>query len=554
MSSFRPRTDLFTHEVTNQPEPLGDTNVLTNDAMLTGHVLAALSQAGPTARVAQFEHLTAFGETVGQEAIRDLGRQANENPPKLHTFDRFGQRIDEVEFHPAYHALMKTGLQAGVAARAWTHPDGGHVAHAALMILMGWADAGVCCPMSMTYAVAPALRAAQWSAEEWTPRILACAYDPRALPANEKHGCTMGMAMTEKQGGSDVRANTTQAHRLTEEEVELVGHKWFCSAPMSDAFLTLAYEAAGLSCFLVPRWRPDGVRNPMEIQRLKDKLGDRSNASSEIEYRGAWAKRVGEPGRGVRTIIEMVQHTRLDCLVGSAGQIRMALALAAHHVQRRSAFQKRLLDQPAMRAVLADLALEAEAALALAFRTAALFDLAARADELAQAACRIVTPIAKFWICKRAPGAVYEAMECLGGAGYVEESGLPRLFRQSPLNAIWEGSGNVIALDILRALAREPHARDALASELAPACGMDTSLDSLIQALLTGPPIDEANARNFASNAALALEVSALVRAGEEAIAHAFLAQRVGQMPGLYGACGPPREADRLVSRAALAV
>lgn len=549
MTPFRPRETLATHDVTNQAEPLGDVQLFAGDPMLREAAAAALTEAD-AAREAQLPHLTAFGAQVGQEAVRDLGRQANESPPKFTPFDRFGRRIDEVEFHPAYHELMRLGLEAGVSARALTHPEGGHSAHAALLILMGWADAGVCCPMSMTYAVVPALQASAWAAAEWAPRATAAAYDPRALPASHKAAATLGMAMTEKQGGSDVRANTTRAHPLGADEVELTGHKWFCSAPMSDAFLTLAQEEAGLSCFLVPRWRPDGARNPMEIQRLKDKLGDRSNASSEIEYRGAWARRVGEPGRGVRTILEMVQHTRLDCLVGSAGQIRMGLALAAQHTATRSAFQKRLIDQPAMRAVLADLALETEAALALAFRVAVLFDRAAAGDEAASLAARIATPVAKFWICKRAPGAISEAMECLGGAGYVEESGLPRLFRQSPLNAIWEGSGNVIALDVLRALEREPKVREALAEELAPARRLTPALDAAIAEALGEAPQAVALARRYASLTAIALAAAALARRGETESAIAFAADRLGGGLGLYGAHGLPPAADRLIGRA----
>lgn len=552
MSPFRPRSELTTHAVENQAQPLGDLNLYRDDLMLSAHVRAALAAAGPEALETQDAHLAQYGARVGREEVRDLGRQANEQPPKLHAFDRYGRRIDEVEFHPAYHQLMHIGLEAGVSARAWTHPPGGHVAHAALLMLTGWADAGVCCPMSMTYAVVPALQASTWSASEWAPRVTAGAYDGRALPVAQKRGATMGMAMTEKQGGSDVRANTTQAHSLGGDEVELIGHKWFCSAPMSDAFLTLAYEPEGLSCFLVPRWRPDGARNTIEIQRLKDKLGDRSNASSEIEYRAAWARRIGEPGRGVRTIIDMVHHTRLDCLVGSAGQIRTGVALAAQHVRTRTAFQKRLIDQPAMRAVLADLALEAEAALALALRVASLFDQAAAGDREAAAASRILTPLAKFWICKRAPGVIYEAMECLGGAGYVEESGLPRLFRQSPLNAIWEGSGNVIALDVLRALAREPPTREALAAELAPAQGLHRGLDDRIEALLHSAHGDEAEARRFAGQAALALQAAALMRLGEDAIATALVEQRLELGQGVYGAGGMPRACDQLLQRATL--
>ncbi len=552
MSPYLPRDHLATHDVTNQAEPLGDVNVYTHDAMLSGAVEAALQ---PDGKAAQSAHLAAFGAQLGQESVRDLGRQADRHPPQFTPFDRYGRRIDEVDFHPAYHELMRVGLEGGVAARAWMHPAGGHVAHSALLIMMGWADGGVCCPMSMTYAALPALRQAEWTAS-WQAGAVALGYDQRSLPAPEKRALTLGMAMTEKQGGSDVRANSTKARALSGEDVELTGHKWFCSAPMSDAFLTLAYEEAGLSCFLVPRWRPDGQRNAIEIQRLKDKLGDRSNASSEIEYRAAWAKRLGQPGRGVRTIIDMVQLTRLDCLVGSAGIMRTSLALAMHHCQRRAAFQRKLVDLPAMRAVLADLALEAEAALALAFQLAALFDRAALGDEQAAIAARVLTPIAKFWICKRAPSAVYEAMECLGGAGYVEENGMARLFRQSPLNAIWEGSGNVIALDVQRALAREPAARDILHAQCETARGLAPQLDLLLDGLnpAGSPDRDEAHARRFAAHAALALQAGALLRRGDAGMAHALVQQRLVQGGGLFGVGGLCEGADQLLDRAALRI
>lgn len=550
MSPYLPRDQLATHDVTNQAEPLGDLNMFAQDAMLRGAVEAALT---PASKALHLGHLQGFGAQIGQERVRELGRLANENRPRFMPFDRFGRRIDEVEFHPAYHELMRIGLEAGVAGRAWTEPEGGHVAHAALMILMGWADSGVCCPMSMTYAAMPALRQADW-AGAWRAGITRLAYDGASLPAAQKSGLTLGMAMTEKQGGSDVRANSTRAHPLSGDCVELIGHKWFCSAPMSDAFLTLANEAAGLSCFLVPRWRPDGTRNAMEIQRLKDKLGDHSNASAEIEYHGAWAQRVGEPGRGVRTIIDMVQHTRLDCLVGSAGQIRASLALAMHHAERRTAFQRKLVDLPAMRAVLADLALEAEASLALAFFIAALFDRAATGDEAAAISARVLTPIAKFWICKRAPGAVYEALECLGGAGYIEESGLPRMLRQAPLNAIWEGSGNVIALDVQRALAREPATREILFAQLELARGLAPQLDRWLDTLRVtaqdGP--QEAEARRFAAQAALALQAGALLQRGDAQLAQALVQQRVTGGAGLFGAAGQCEGSARLLERAAL--
>jgi len=424
MTHHAPRTELATHSVFNQSAPLTGVNWHDDDIMLN----QALSRAGAGIHAAS---LSALGAAAGSQTVQEQGRLANENPPKFKPFDRFGQRVDEVEFHPAYHELMALGLKSGVSAAAWKTDQAGHALHAGLLILMGHADSGVCCPMSMTYACVPALRHAGW-AGDWIAGATSGVYDPRFLPMEHKTGLTIGMAMTEKQGGSDVRANTTRAQPIDGGDAALLtGHKWFCSAPMSDGFLTLAYEGgdaggdgAALSCFLVPRWRPDGTRNAIEIQRLKDKLGDRSNASSEIEYKQAWARRVGEPGRGVRTIIEMVNHTRLDCLAGSAGLIRTVSAHAIWHADRRSAFQRRLIDQPLMREVLGELALEAEAALALAFRVAESFDRAA-SDPAQAAFARIATPIAKYWICKRAPYLVYEAMEAHGGAGYVEEHPLP---------------------------------------------------------------------------------------------------------------------------------
>ena len=549
MTPYRPRDALATHEVTNQPAPLGDLNLYADDPLLSGVVGAALKAVG--GHETHSTHLAAFGEAVGREATRDLGRLANESPPKLKPFDRYGRRIDEVEFHPAYHDLMALGLEAGVSSRAWTHPTGGHIAHSALMGLMTWADGGVCCPMSMTYAVRPALRASDWADAEWTPRLTAARYDGRALPAEQKAGATLGMAMTEKQGGSDVRANATRAGIVSQDgEAILTGHKWFCSAPMSDAFLTLAYEDDGLSCFLVPRWRPDGTRNAIEIQRLKDKLGDRSNASSEIEYRGAWAKRVGEPGRGVPTIIEMVNHTRLDCVVGSAMGVRIAVALAIHHCEGRSAFQKKLIDQPLMTAVLADLALEAEAGLALAFRVARGFDTPAEA-----ALMRVLTPVAKYWLCKRCPAITAEAMECLGGAGFVEESGMPRLFRASPLNGIWEGSGNVIALDVLRAL-RNPQAAEAWADYVrggGDLPGAGRALASWLADPTRAFAAGEAGARLFAERAALFATLRTLTE-DRPAIAADWTDVKLAAPAHTFGAALSGRDARRLADRARLAV
>jgi putative acyl-CoA dehydrogenase len=553
MIHHAPRTELSTHSVFNQSQPLTGVNWHDDDVMLR----EALDRAGAGVHAAS---LSALGAATGSEAVQELGRLANENPPKFKPFDRFGQRVDEVEFHPAYHDLMALGLDAGVSSAAWKTDTAPHTLHAGLLILMGHADSGVCCPMSMTYACVPALRHAGW-AGDWIKGAASGAYDPAFKPMETKSGLTIGMAMTEKQGGSDVRANTTRAEPIDGgDEMLLTGHKWFCSAPMSDAFLTLAYEGgdasgdgAALSCFLVPRWRPDGTRNTIEIQRLKDKLGDRSNASSEIEYKQAWARRVGEPGRGVRTIIEMVNHTRLDCLAGSAGLIRTVSTHAIWHADRRSAFQRRLIDQPLMREVLAELALEAEAALALAFRVAQSFDNAAH-NPAEAAFARIATFIAKYWICKRAPYLVYEAMEAHGGAGYVEEHPLPRMFRQSPLNAIWEGSGNVIALDVLRALSRDAAAREALDAELAPLAGLHPAVDARLKALreMMAGGLSEARARRFTELSATLLTAAALQRAGLDPALEAYLGRRIADNATTLGAGDAAMDAEWLVSRARL--
>lgn len=468
MVSLRPVSSFDTHEVFNQPPPLEDVNLFTSDRALTDAVRHAGGEG-------HRQRLAAMGARAGSQEVMGWGIEANRVLPVLETHDRFGRRIDEVTFHPAYHQLMDLGLGSGIASLAWQGKGAGHLAHSALMLLLSQADAGTGCPMTMTYAAVPALRAEPRVAEEWVPRITAGAYDPACRPAAEKAGVTIGMAMTEKQGGSDVRANSTRAQPVGEEGwYRIDGHKWFCSAPMCDAFLTLAYADGGLTCFLVPRWLPDGTRNAgFRVMRLKDKLGDRSNASSEIEYHGALAQRVGPDGRGVATIIQMVQHTRLDCVTGSAAQMRFALANALWHTAHRSAFQKRLIDQPAMAAVLADLALESEAATATALRLAQAFD---DNDPLA----RLLTPVAKYWVCKRAPGMVCEAMEAHGGVGYVENGPMPRLFRQSPLNAIWEGSGNVIALDVLRAMAREPESVGALQAFLLAQRGKNPLYDRFV--------------------------------------------------------------------------
>jgi len=537
VSAFRPVEDLGTHEVLNQPPPLEDYDAFASDRALTD----AVARAGGAAHR---ERLSRFGREVGSAAMIEAGVLANRHAPVLETHDRFGRRIDEVQFHPAYHRLMALGLDNGVAGAAWDGTAAGHVLHAALAFTLGQIDAGTGCPMTMTYAAVPALMAEPEIAAAWVPRITAARYDASVRPAVEKAGVTIGMAMTEKQGGSDVRANTTRAEAVDEARgwFRLTGHKWFCSAPMCDVFLTLAYTERGLTCFLLPRWLPDATRNAgFRVMRLKDKLGDRSNASSEVEYDGALAERLGPEGRGVATIIRMVQHTRLDCVVGSAANMRAALAQALWHAAHRSAFQKRLVDQPAMAAVLADLAVESEAATALAFRLAQAFD----ADD---PLTRLLTPIAKYWVCKRAPGFVYEAMEAHGGAGYVETGPMPRLFRQSPLNAIWEGSGNVIALDVLRAMNREPEGVNALRAFLEEARGRHAAYDAALDGIdFTAQP--EHRARHFVERAAMLAEAATLIT-GEVPAAEAFIRLRFEEPAQAYGASPAAIDAAAIIERA----
>ncbi len=536
MTTLHPIADLDTHEVTNQPPPFEDVDLFATDRALAD----AVARAGGAAHAVRLDDI---GRLAGSAEVIDWSVEANRNPPVLETHDRWGRRIDEVRFHPAYHQLMALGLDAGFASVAWNGTPAGHVAHAATLFLTGQPDAGTSCPMTMTYAAVPALSVEAAVRDEWVPRILAGRYDPAVRPASEKAGVTIGMAMTEKQGGSDVRANATTAEPIAGEAgwYRLTGHKWFCSAPMCDAFLTLAYAPSGLTCFLLPRWLPDGTRNAgFRVMRLKDKLGDRSNASSEVEYHGASAQRIGEEGRGVATIIRMVQHTRLDCVVGSAGQMRAALAQALWHTAHRSAFQKRLVDQPAMTAVLADLAVESEAATALSMRMAQAFD---EKDTLS----RLLTPIAKYWVCKRAPGLVAEAMECHGGAGYIEAGPMPRLFRQSPLNAIWEGSGNVIALDLLRAIGREPDGVAALRGFLDAARGQDRRYDAWLDAIDFSA--GEAGARLLVERLALAAQAAVLL-AWDNSLAEAFCTLRLTPRGSAYGAFDGTVDVRAIVARA----
>lgn len=522
-----PRDQLATHQVTNQPEPQAR-DLWASDRVLRHWVGVAGADAG---------HLACFGALAGAEPMREAGRLANRHPPELRLFDRGGRRLDEVTFHPAYHQLMHLGLQHGYAGLPWEGARGGHATHAAMLYQMAQVEPGVCCPMTMTYAAVPALGATADLAAEWGPRLTARGHDPRMLPLAQKTAATMGMAMTEKQGGSDVRANATIA-QPDDGGWRLTGHKWFCSAPMSDGFLTLAQTARGLSCLLVPRWQPDGTRNAIHIQRLKDKLGNRANASAEIEYHGAWAQLLGDEGAGVRTIIEMVHHTRLDTAMAPAGLMRAALAEALWWAEGRSAFQRRLIDQPLMRAVLADLALEVEGATALGLRVARAFDTPSE-----RAFARIAVAVAKFWSNKRCVWVVAEAMECLGGMGYVEETPLPLLYREAPLNGIWEGSGNVICLDVLRALARDPDAAAALHQELNAARGADRRFDAALAAHLARWPAlpPEAEARWFVERLAILLTASVLLREGTPEVADAYVATRVedgrGAVAGAVGGC-----------------
>ena len=501
----------------NQPPPLEGYNLFAEDRPLVEAVRREGGDAEAEARLA------GLGAELGGEPL-EWGRLANESPPLLRTHDRFGERIDEVEFHPAWHGLMELGVEHGIHARPWRAPaPGAHVERAAAFMLLSEVEAGVGCPLSMTHAAVPALRAgAPELAAEWEPPLTSYLYEPAVSLASDKAGALAGMALTERQGGSDVRTNETVARPLgADGEAELRGEKWFCSAPMCDVFLVLAQAPGGLSCYLVPRVLPDGTRNGFRLVRLKDKLGNRSNASAEIELDGAWGRLVGEEGRGVPAITEMINHTRLDCALGSAALMRRAVAEATHHAAHRAAFGTRLADQPLMQNVLADLCLESEAATALVLRVAHAYD---KPDEALR---RIVTAVAKYWTCKVAPGVVAEALECVGGNGYVEESVLPRLYREVPLNSIWEGAGNVAALDVLRIVRRQPEALEAFVDELEP------ELRPAIE------PVEETDARRFVESLAVALQATLLVRHAPDEVADAFVASRIrGEHGRAYGTLG----------------
>jgi putative acyl-CoA dehydrogenase len=546
------RRSTRTHEVFNQPPPLEDYNPFDADRPL----VEALRREGAEWAEAEAREL---GAICGSHQTIRWGFEANEKKPELRTHDRYGHRIDEVEFDSSWHELMRIGVGNGLHASPWREPGpGAHVARAAKFMLLMQAESGVGCPISMTYSAIPALRRQPELAEEWEERFLSLDYDERSLPAERKSGALCGMAMTEKQGGSDVRANTTVAEPLNGggpgAEYEIVGHKWFCSAPMCDAFLVLAQTDSGISCFLMPRWTPNGERNAFHIQRLKDKLGNRSNASSEVEFRGAWARMVGEEGRGVPTIIEMVNHTRLDCVIGAATGYRAGIVQALNHAAHRSAFGVELIEQPLMRNVLADLCVESEAATISALRLARAYDEVAAGDVKATEFRRLSNAVLKYWLCKRAPWHAVECLECLGGNGYVEESGLPRLYREAPLASIWEGSGNVQCLDVLRGMVKNPASVDAFFTEVMEGAGAEPKLDAYVSSLRDEIPGDietiQERARRIVEKMAIALQASLLVRYGDPAVADAFCASRLsGDWGHAFGTLPAATDFSRIIAR-----
>ncbi len=547
-----------THEVTNQPPELININLFETDIALKE---AVIREAGED----QLKQLSAFGARIGSAEVIDLGRQANTYLPVLKSFDRFGHRVDQVEFHPSYHSLMSLSIEQGLHGSPWEHfatgakaPSGRNVHRLAGLYMMVQVEAGHMCPITMTNAAVPALQFQPDLAADWVPKIVSRQYDPVLKPANQKAGITVGMGMTEKQGGTDVRANMTRAEPIggdaSAREYAITGHKWFFSAPMCDAFLVLAQAPGGLSCFLVPRVLPDDTMNGIAIQRLKDKVGNKSNASSEVEFLRAHGWLIGEEGRGVRNILEMATHTRIDCAVSSSGLMRQALAQALHHCSHRRVFQKHLIDQPLMQNVLADLALEVEAATALSFRVGRAFD---EADESAGEAAyrRIMNPVAKYWACKRAPGFTYEAMECLGGNGYVEEGIAGRLYREAPVNAIWEGSGNVMCLDVLRALGRDPDGLEAVINTFEATRGrhsaFDQSLDRLKDSFSDVGTL-ELRARQVVEELAKVGAASVLLDGAPSDIAESYCRTRLGgEASALYGGLPADLPFKKILERAA---
>ncbi len=553
-SPLDPAVDRYgasTHEVVNQPFALTDYNLFDADAALKEAVAREGAQWAT-------QDLRRFGAAVGAAAYLELGDLANRHIPEFDTHDRYGRRIDLVRYHPAYHELMRTAVAEGIHASPWSDPvAGAHVARAARFLMHSQVEAGHGCPITMTFAAVPCLRQQPDLARQWLPKILSRAYDPRNVPADQKQGVTIGMAMTEKQGGSDVRANTTRAIPVGAggpgQVYELVGHKFFVSAPMCDAFLVLAQAPGGLSCFLTPRWRDDGGKNPMQVLRLKKKSGNASNASSEVELRGAMGWMVGAEGRGVVTIIEMVAMTRFDCMVGSSAIMRMATSQAIDHCRQRRAFGRLLVEQPIMQNVLADLAIESEAATAMTMRVARAIDN--RNEEAEDHLVRLCTAIGKYWICKRAPAHAYEAMECIGGSGVMEESPMQRLYREAPINAIWEGSGNVQCLDVLRAVKKSPAALDACFDEMALARGADKNLDSHIAALkqdMSDLGDFEQRARNLVDRLAVGFQAALLARHAPNFVADAFCASRLAaQGAHQFGALAPTVDFAAVIARAA---
>ena len=536
-----------THEVTNQVPPLVGVDISTHPALIEG---LHREQAG----WAETE-VRELGELSNSERWQEAGRLANAYPPVLHTHDRYGNRVDEVEYLPQYHDLMHAAVEHGLHGAPWADDrPGAHVARAAKVVSWGVADAGHMCPISMTYAVVPALRTTPELASQYEPLLTNRVYDHGLRAPLTKRGLIAGMSMTEKQGGSDVRANTTRAVPADDDSYRLTGHKWFTSAPMSDLFLTLAQAPGGLSCFLVPRVLPDGTRNAFYLQRLKDKLGNKSNASSEVEYDGAFGWLVGEEGRGVPTIIEMVNMTRLDCALMAAGGMRIGTAQAMHHATHRHAFGKALIDQPAMRNVLADLAIDSEAATTVVMRIAGAVDRAERGDAAEKQFRRVALAVTKYWLCKRLASHTVEALECLGGNGYVEESGMPRLYREAPLISIWEGSGNVAALDTLRAMGREPEAIEAFFAELDLAAGADARYDdalAMVRKQFTDLDELQYRARRIVEQMAMLLQASLLLRQGPAPVADAFVASRLaGDWGVAYGTLPTGVDTETILERA----
>jgi len=551
---FQPSNEYWaeTHVVENLPAPLEDYNLYGTDVALRQSVAAAGGGWGD-------DTLNSFGQRCGSAEVMELGFQANANKPELFTHDRYGKRVDEVKFHPAYHSLMQLAMEEEIHSSHWSAPKpGAHVVRAAKSYMLSQIEAGHGCPITMTSAAIPTLKRQQSLFDEWAPKVMHPTYDPRNISHSLKESVTIGMAMTEKQGGSDVRQNSTRAYAVgtggAGELYELVGHKYFVSAPMSDAFLVLAQTDPGVSCFLVPRWRPDGTKNPLQIQRLKNKMGNVSNASSETELRGAMGWLVGEEGRGVSAILEMVAMTRFDCMIGSSAIMRQAVAQITHHCRHRTAFGRQLSKQPLMQNVLADLIIESEAALAITMRLAKALD-SSEQNSAEKDLVRMGTAIGKYWICKRTPGHAYESMECIGGSGVMEDSIMPRLFRESPINTIWEGSGNVQCLDMLRAMGKNPRSLDAFMAELHLSQGKHPQLDLALQDLLAeiGQTEDlEYRSRTVVGKMALAMQGATLFQYGDEQVAAAFCESRLGKnnTGWVYGTLPSSVDCESLINRA----